>query len=117
MIAYITDRNGFILLTAASDLPNNQLIVNDILVDDLESGVKTLELTLAATKEVRENCTCGNYVMAYNIPFTIVTSSLFLATFLTTIVALSFIFSSLYMPPLSDNVFSLFRSTHGVDSS
>lgn len=75
MIAYITDRNGFILLTAASDLPNNQLIVNDILVDDLESGVKTLELTLAATKEVRENCTCGNYVMAYNIPFTIVTSS------------------------------------------
>lgn len=76
MNIYISDRNGNILKTAASDLPNNQLLINDLLTDDLQSGIKTLELELEATKEIRECAVCGNYILADSSLYTIVSSEL-----------------------------------------
>lgn len=75
MVLYITDRNGYVIQTCASDLPNNNLIVEDTLTDDLKSGVKTFECTLIATEAIKESAKCGNYIMVYGSLYTIINSS------------------------------------------
>lgn len=76
MVIYITDRNGEILETAATDLPDNHTVIDDKITDTIASGVKTFECTLQMTDELREAAVAGNYVMAYDRPFVIVRSTM-----------------------------------------
>lgn len=80
MVIYIADRHGNILVTAATDLPNNQLIIDDKISDTIASGVKTFECSLRLTDELKEAAVSGNYVMAYDRPFMIVKSTLSTST-------------------------------------
>lgn len=75
MIIYIADRYGKVLTTCSSELPQNATLLKDNLTDDLQSGVRVFECTLIATDKVREHAVTGNYVMAYNAPYTIISST------------------------------------------
>lgn len=74
MIIYIADRQGKILSSAATDLPENNNLISDKLTDELASGIKIFECTLAATDKLRETAVTGNYVLAYGSLFAIITS-------------------------------------------
>lgn len=74
MMIYIADRRGKVLTSAATDLPGDSAIRDDKITDDLSTGVKVFECTLMATPDLRLTAVPGNYVMAYERPFTIITS-------------------------------------------
>ena len=76
MTIYIADRLGKVLSIASTNLPKGIRIVDDLMTDEVRSGVKTLELVLAASdNNIRESASAGNYVLAEGSLFIILSSS------------------------------------------
>lgn len=76
MTIYIADRFGKVLSIASTNLPKGIRIVDDLMTDEVRSGVKTLELVLAASdNNIRESASAGNYVLAEGSLFIILSSS------------------------------------------
>ena len=67
MIAYFADRVMHIVGQASTDLPGGLRIVRDSLVDDIDTGVATLEGYLQFDEKTRKNaelcCDVGNYIL------------------------------------------------------
>ena len=63
MQVYITNRDSFVLCSASNDLPEGNVIAEDRITDDVESGVKTLEMTFVSNEELREAIVAGNFIL------------------------------------------------------
>lgn len=67
MIVYFCDRELNICATASTHLPNSIRIISDDKTDDLESGVKTFNLSVILDDKTRElirgKCCVGNFVL------------------------------------------------------
>lgn len=70
MIVYFADRGMAILGMASTDLPRGFTIQNDNKINDVETGVASLEFTISHTAETREQaqqmCAAGNYLIRYH---------------------------------------------------
>ena len=76
MTIYITDRNGKVLSTASTNLPEGIRILDDTMTDEVESGVKTFEVVLEALdNDIRNNAAAGNYILAGESMFTILSAT------------------------------------------
>ena len=71
MVIYFANRNSRVIGTASSELPQNNTLIDDLMTDDLASGVKTYECTLIATDEIKEAAVSGNYLLADGQLYTI----------------------------------------------
>lgn len=69
MILYFADKNFKILGTASTSLSGGYVITDDTKKEEVETGVATLDCTVAYTDGTRSNieswCRAGNYVLAY----------------------------------------------------
>lgn len=62
MIAYIANRQGRVLCSASNLLQGNT-ITDDRIADDIQSGIKTLEISILATDEIKASAVPGNFVL------------------------------------------------------
>jgi phage minor structural protein len=69
MILYFADKNFKILGTASTSLSGGYVITNDTKKEEVETGIATLDCTVAYTDDTRSDieswCRAGNYVLAY----------------------------------------------------
>lgn len=69
MILYFTDKNFKILGTASTSLSGGYVITDDTKKEEVETGIATLDCTVAYTDDTRADieswCRAGNYVLAY----------------------------------------------------
>ena len=69
MILYIADKNFKILGTASTSLSGGYVITDDTKKEEVETGIATLDCTVAYTDDTRSDieswCRAGNYVLAY----------------------------------------------------
>lgn len=69
MILYFTDKNFKILGTASTSLSGGYVITDDTKKEEVETGIATLDCTVAYTDDTRSDieswCRAGNYVLAY----------------------------------------------------
>ncbi len=69
MILYFADKNFRILGTASTSLSGGYVITDDTKKEEVETGVATLDCTVAYTDDTRSDieswCRAGNYVLAY----------------------------------------------------
>lgn len=69
MILYFADRNFKILGTASTSLSGGYVITDDTKKEEVETGIATLDCTVAYTDDTRGDiegwCRAGNYVLAY----------------------------------------------------
>ena len=63
MNIYISNRQNRIIASASNDLPQGNKIIADRFSDDVSTGVKTLEITFTATRQIRECAVPGNFVL------------------------------------------------------
>ena len=56
MIIYFADRNGKIIASASTDLPEGLRLIEDVKTEDLETGVTTLSGKVPYTDELRHTC-------------------------------------------------------------
>ena len=63
MNIYIANRQGRVVASASNLLPKSNSIISDTITDDVVSGVKTLELSLLETKEIKEFAIPGNFIL------------------------------------------------------
>ena len=73
MVIYIANRNSKVIASASSELPENKTLIDDMMEDDLDSGVKTYTCTLIATDKLKEAAVSGNYLLADSQLYTIIT--------------------------------------------
>lgn len=70
MIVYFADRKMNILGKASTYLPNGYSIINDKKIEDVDSGIATIEITVAFTKgqqtELQSMMDAGNYILRYD---------------------------------------------------
>lgn len=69
MILYFADKNYKILGTASTSLSGGYVITDDTKKEEVETGIATLDCTVAYTDDTRADieswCRAGNYVLAY----------------------------------------------------
>ena len=69
MILYFADKNFKILGTASTSLSGGYVITDDTKKEEVETGIATLDCTVAYTDDTRSDieswCRTGNYVLAY----------------------------------------------------
>lgn len=69
MILYFADKNFKILGTASASLLGGYVITDDTKKEEVETGIATLDCTVAYTDDTRADieswCRAGNYVLAY----------------------------------------------------
>lgn len=69
MIVYFADKNFRILGTASTSLSGGYVITDDTKKEEVETGIATLDCTVAYTDDTRADieswCRAGNYVLAY----------------------------------------------------
>lgn len=69
MILYFSDKNFKILGTASTSLSGGYVITDDTKKEEVETGIATLDCTVAYTDDTRSDiegwCRAGNYVLAY----------------------------------------------------
>lgn len=69
MILYFADKNFKILGTASTRLSGGYVITDDTKKEEVETGIATLDCTVAYTDDTRSDiegwCRAGNYVLAY----------------------------------------------------
>lgn len=69
MIVYFADKNFKILGTASTSLSGGYVITDDTKKEEVETGIATLDCTVAYTDDTRADieswCRAGNYVLAY----------------------------------------------------
>ena len=69
MILYFADKNFKILGTASTSLSGGYVITDDTKKEEVETGIATLDCTVAYTDATRSDleswCMAGNYVLAY----------------------------------------------------
>lgn len=69
MILYFADKNFRILGTASTSLSGGYVITDDTKKEEVETGIATLDCTVAYTDDTRADieswCRAGNYVLAY----------------------------------------------------
>lgn len=69
MILYFADKNFKVLGTASTSLSGGYVIIDDTKKEEVETGVATLDCTVAYTDDTRSDieswCRAGNYVLAY----------------------------------------------------
>lgn len=69
MILYFADKNFKILGTASTSLSGGYVITDDTKKEEVETGIATLDCTVAYTDDTRGDieswCRAGNYVLAY----------------------------------------------------
>lgn len=69
MILYYADKNFKILGTASTSLSGGYVITDDTKKEEVETGIATLDCTVAYTDDTRADieswCRAGNYVLAY----------------------------------------------------
>lgn len=69
MILYFADKNFKILGTASTSLSGGYVITEDTKKEEVETGIATLDCTVAYTDDTRSDieswCRAGNYVLAY----------------------------------------------------
>ena len=69
MILYFADKNFKILGTASTSLAGGYVITDDTKKEEVETGIATLDCTVAYTDDTRGDiegwCRAGNYVLAY----------------------------------------------------
>lgn len=69
MILYFADKNFKILGTASTSLAGGYVITDDTKKEEVETGIATLDCTVAYTDDTRGDieswCRSGNYVLAY----------------------------------------------------
>lgn len=69
MILYFADKNFRILGTASTSLSGGYVITDDTKKEEVETGIATLDCTVAYTDDTRGDieswCRAGNYVLAY----------------------------------------------------
>lgn len=69
MILYFADKNFKILGTASTSLSGGYVITDDTKKEEVETGIATLDCTVAYTDDTRADieswCRAGNYVLAY----------------------------------------------------
>ena len=69
MILYFADKNFKILGTASTSLAGGYVITDDTKKEEVETGIATLDCTVAYTDDTRSDieswCRAGNYVLAY----------------------------------------------------
>lgn len=69
MIVYFADRSMNILGMASTDLPEGFLIRDDKRIEDIDSGVASLEFKISYVDETREQakqmCAAGNYLLRF----------------------------------------------------
>lgn len=69
MILYFADKNYKILGTASTSLSGGYVITDDTKKEEVETGIATLDCTVAYTDDTRGDieswCRAGNYVLAY----------------------------------------------------
>lgn len=69
MILYFADKNFKILGTASTSLSGGYVITDDEKKEEVETGIATLDCTVAYTDDTRSDieswCRAGNYVLAY----------------------------------------------------
>lgn len=69
MILYFADKNFKILGTASTSLSSGYVITDDTKKEEVETGIATLDCTVAYTDNTRGDieswCRAGNYVLAY----------------------------------------------------
>ncbi len=69
MILYFADKNFRILGTASTSLSGGYVITDDTKKEEVETGIATLDCTVAYTDDTRSDieswCRAGNYVLAY----------------------------------------------------
>ena len=69
MIIYFADKNFKILGTASTGLSGGYVITDDTKKEEVETGIATLDCTVAYTDDTRDDiegwCRAGNYVLAY----------------------------------------------------
>lgn len=69
MILYFADKNFKILGTASTSLSGGYVITDDTKKEEVETGIATLDCTVAYTDDTRSDieswCRAGNYVLAY----------------------------------------------------
>ena len=69
MILYFADKNFKVLGTASTSLSGGYVITDDTKKEEVETGVATLDCTVAYTDDTRSDieswCRAGNYVLAY----------------------------------------------------
>lgn len=69
MILYFADKNFKILGTASTSLSGGYVITDDTKKEEVETGIATLDFTVAYTDDTRSDieswCRAGNYVLAY----------------------------------------------------
>lgn len=69
MILYFADKNFKILGTASTSLSGGYVITDDTKKEEVETGIATLDCTVAYTDDTRSDieswCMAGNYVLAY----------------------------------------------------
>lgn len=69
MILYFADKNFRILGTASTSLSGGYVITDDTKKEEVETGIATLDCTVAYTYDTRADieswCRAGNYVLAY----------------------------------------------------
>lgn len=76
MIVYITDRYETVLSIASTSLPEGIRILDDMMTDEIESGIKTFEIVLSAKDEsIRDHAIAGNYILADGTMFIILTDT------------------------------------------
>ena len=74
MVIYITNRNNKVLTLASTDLPDCDRIISDNMTDEVSSGVKTYECTIAASEKIRKYAIAGNYMLVAGTLYMIITS-------------------------------------------
>lgn len=75
MMIYISDRNGQIVSTISNSLPDNSFLIDDEMIDDLETGFKTFKCTIVSNGNLKNIAKVGYYVLAHGSLFTILTST------------------------------------------
>lgn len=69
MILYFADKNFKVLGTASTSLSGGYVITDDTKKEEVETGIATLDCTVAYTDDTRADieswCRAGNYVLAY----------------------------------------------------
>lgn len=69
MILYFADKNFKVLGTASTSLSGGYVITDDTKKEEVETGIATLDCTVAYTDDTRSDieswCRAGNYVLAY----------------------------------------------------
>lgn len=63
MIVYFADRNFNVISIASSELETGNVVIEDTLTDDVQTGTRTIELILNDNQDVRTNVTCGRYIL------------------------------------------------------